>query len=74
MWHLKEFNHAYSPPHICNLGDTVKWGSYRNSVHDVGAYVNKTTQIYARILDTKISHDMIQLKNKLNKESIDYVI
>jgi site-specific recombinase XerD len=34
----------------------------------------KTTQIYARILDTKISHDMIQLKNKLNKESIDYVI
>lgn len=34
----------------------------------------KTTQIYARILDTKISHDMIQLKKKLNKESADYVI
>lgn len=34
----------------------------------------KTTQIYARILDTKISYDMIQLKKKLNKESPSYVI
>lgn len=34
----------------------------------------KTTQIYARILDSKISHDMNQLKKKLHKESFDYVI
>lgn len=34
----------------------------------------KTTQIYARILDTKISHDMIQLKRRLQKEDLEYVI
>lgn len=34
----------------------------------------KTTQIYARILDTKISHDMIQLKRRLHKEDLEYVI
>ena len=34
----------------------------------------KTTQIYARIIDSKISNDMSQLQKKLHKESLEYVI
>lgn len=34
----------------------------------------KTTQIYARIVDTKISDDMNQLQKKLHKESLEYAI
>ncbi len=34
----------------------------------------KTTQIYVRIIDSKISNDMSQLQKKLHKESLEYVI
>jgi integrase/recombinase XerD len=34
----------------------------------------KTTQIYARIVDAKISDDMNQLQKRLNKERLEYAI
>ena len=67
MWYFKVLDHAHGPALVCDLRVPRQWCKHENVAKMLGHSNIKMTQHYARVLDSSILKDMMNVKSVLSK-------